>query len=112
MTSPVARSLRHSGVLAVPQLPQVVPGRPEQLPPERPAEPVDARPRPRLLLRAVGRDTRRAATGELVGVNSLRWHTLGQSEAAGTRACRTSTCMIQFFAAGLLQGARIRDHTR
>ena len=71
MTSPVARSLRHSGVLAVPQLPQVVPGRPEQ-PPGRGAEPVDARPRPRLLLRAVGSDARRAATGELVGVSSLQ----------------------------------------
>lgn len=77
MTSPVARSLRHSGVLAVPQLPQVVPGRPEQLPPARAAEPVDARPRPRLLLRAVGRDARRAATGELVGVNSLRVASFG-----------------------------------
>ena len=84
MTRPEARSLRHRGVLAVPQLPHVVPGRPEQFPPERTAVPVDARPRPRLLLlrAAAGSDARRAATGELVGVDSL-WtrHTMGQAAA-------------------------------
>jgi hypothetical protein len=70
MTSPVERSLRHSGVLAVPQLAQVVPGRPPEQLLARAADAEGVRPRPALLFRAPGCGARAAETG-LEGVDSL-----------------------------------------
>ena len=105
MTSPVARSLRHSGVLAVPQLPQVVPGRPPEQLPARAADAAGARPRPALLLRAPGCGVWAADTGQLEGVDSLRKTKQSQTLSIGPQTATPLDAQIRTDPAGSSQAA-------